>query len=831
MKKRAEAQKEEGADFHAIEAKWQREWEKAGIFKSKTGKGVKFYCLEMFPYPSGAGLHMGHTRNYAISDCIARVKRMQKFNVLYPTGYDAFGLPAENAAIANKADPKKWTYNNIELMKKQQKMLGLSYDWDREIRTCDPDYYKWEQLFFLKMLEKGLAYRKKSKVNWCPSCKTVLANEQVHEGACWRCYSKVEERELEQWFLKITDYANELVDSLDKLNWPEKVKIMQRNWIGRSEGSEVVFKITGSKEEIRIFTTRIDTLFGCTFIAISPEHELIDQLITKEKKKEVLAFLKKVKAKSLQEREEKGKEGVFTGSYAINPANGKKIPIYIGEYVLSEYGTGAVMCVPAHDKRDFEFAKKHKIPMLNVIIPEEDVDEECFIEDGILENSGEFNELKSVEAREKMTEWLAKKKLASFRTNFKLKDWLISRQRYWGCPIPVIYCKKCGIVPVPEEQLPVKLPDAKKVKFGKGNPLETNSSFVNIKCPKCKGPAKRETDTMDTFVDSSWYFLRYCSPKENKKPFNNEVGFWMPVDFYIGGIEHACMHLIYSRFFTKALNDLGYVDLREPFSKLICQGMVTLGGSAMSKSRGNVVDPLTIIKKYSADTARVFILFAALPEKELEWNDKGVEGIFRFLNRVYRLQDSKSSGGDWDNFVASKTQRLIKQITDDIDNLRLSIALTNLMEFANLLEKYKGKISAKTFKESYKTLILLLAPFAPHLCEEIWHNLGEKGFVSMATWLIFNEKKIDEAAEKAGEAVEKTIEDVNHIIQLTGKKPEKIYLYTLPKELGMFKDASDFLSQQLGAEVTIFSVADKKKHDPQGKAGKAKPGKPAIYIE
>ncbi|MBW2991967.1 leucine--tRNA ligase [Candidatus Woesearchaeota archaeon] len=640
-------------DFKKIQEKWQKKWEESAIFKSKPDpKSQKYYVLEMFPYPSGY-LHMGHVRNYSIGDAFARYKRMQGYNVLYPMGYDAFGLPAENAAIKEKADPKKWTDKNIEGIKTQQKQMGLSYDWDREIATCRSDYYKWNQWIFLKFLEKGLAYKKKSYVNWCPNCNTVLANEQVHDGKCWRCSSEVDHKNLDQWFFKITDYAEELLNDLKKLeHWPERVKIMQEHWIGRSEGVTLKFDVIDEKnkkvDEIETYTTRVDTVYGITYLVLAAEHpKVIEWTKNTKYEKEVKDFIEKVKKQSIIERTAEGKEknGVFLGLYFTNPFTGDKCPLWVADYALYDYGTGAVMAVPTHDQRDFEFAKKYNLPLKLVINPHDyDIDlnkmTRAFVEDGVMVNSGEFNGMSNYDAMEAIAKLAEQKGWGKRTTNYKLKDWLISRQRYWGTPIPVIYCDKCGIVPVPEDQLPVTLP--KDVKFtGAGNPLETSEEFKNTKCPKCKAKAKRETDTMDTFVDSSWYFLRYCSPESNEVFDKEEVKYWMPVDQYIGGIEHACMHLIYARFFTKALRDLKLLNFDEPFIRLLCQGMVIKDGAKMSKSIGNVVDPGEIINKYGSDTARLFILFTSLPEKELEWSDQGVAGSFRFINRVYSLVEEK----------------------------------------------------------------------------------------------------------------------------------------------------------------------------------------------
>ncbi|MBI3036272.1 leucine--tRNA ligase [Candidatus Woesearchaeota archaeon] len=787
-------------DYNKIAQKWQKKWADSGIFKVKEdAKKKKFFLLEMFPYPSGSGLHMGHVRNYAIGDCYARYKRMRGFNVLYPMGYDAFGLPAENAAIKNKVNPKKWTEENMALMKSQQKLLGLSYDWDRELATCYPEYYKWNQWIFLKMLEKGLAYKKKAAANWCPSCKTVLANEQVHEGTCWRCHSPVEQKELEQWFLKITAYADQLLNDLDKLgNWPERVKVMQKNWIGKSEGVEIFFPVDGMKKAMPTFTTRPDTIFSVTFVVLAPEHSLVSELTKGTKhEKEVAEFVKSAIRESTIDRlnEEKEKKGVFTGRYAINPASKEKIPIWVANFAVMEYGTGAVMC-DAHDKRDFKFAKKYGIPLKIVIRPADKPDfsveqlSEAYTEAGIMINSDQFNGQTNAEALPKIAEWLVKNKNAKKVTNYKLRDWLISRQRYWGTPIPIIYCKKCGIVPVPEKELPVMLPEPEKAKFtGEGNPLNSCGEFVNVKCPKCKANARRETDTMDTFVDSSWYFLRYCSNKEQKMPFDKKAAeYWMPVDQYIGGIEHAVMHLLYARFFTKVLRDFKLVDVAEPFSNLLCQGMVLKDGAVMSKSRGNVVDPREIISKYGPDTARMFILFMAMPEKELEWSDKGVEGSFRLLRKIYSLATKKLSYGSGkeltskDKQVLSKTHSTIKKTTELVEEFRLNAAIGAVIEMVNVLSKYgDGQVNKQVYSEALKNLTLLISPFAPHIAEELWEIQGRKGFISLQSWPEYEEEKIDKEAEAMEQLFHTTLSDFETVLQLARiEKPKEVVLVVAP---------------------------------------------------
>ena len=764
-------------DFNKIEKKWQTKWEKSKIFKVKEDKKKKFYCLEMFPYPSGSGLHMGHARNYSIGDSYARFKRMQGFNVLYPMGYDALGLPAENAAIKAKEHPKKFTDKSINNFIKQQKSLGLSYDWNRMVRTCDSEYYKWNQYFFLKFMEKGLVYRKKAAVNWCPKCKTVLANEQVHDGKCWRHKeTEVEIKQLEQWFIKTTKYADELLKDIEKLEWPERIKIMQKNWIGKSYGTEIIFKING--EPWKIFTTRADTLYGTTFMVVSAQHPRLYDLVTKKQKNEVDAFLKKVRTTSKKDADILEKEGAFTGSYAINPINNEKVPVYTGNFVLADYGSGMVMAVPAHDQRDFEFAKKYKIPIKVVINPHDynlnaEKMSRAFVDDGVMINSGEFDGSNNKDGMEEITKYLQKKKLGRKTVEYKLKDWLVSRQRYWGTPIPIVYCDKCGPVPVPEKDLPVLLPE--KVKFGKGNPLATNKKFLDVKCPKCKGKAKRETDTMDTFFDSSWYFLRYCDSKNNKKPFDEQkVKYWMPVDQYIGGAEHACMHLIYARFFVKALRDLGFFKIAEPFTKLFNQGMLHgSDGFVMSKSRGNVVLPEEISKKYGIDTARLFLMFVASPDKDMEWSDEAIEGSFRFLKKFYALINTKKISNKKDKRELSKLNKTIRDVTNDINDFKFNKAIISLMQFTI----YLSSLDAIS-KESAENLVKMLSPFVPHISEELWEKLGKKNFVSLEKWPKFDKKKINEKVEAAEEIVENTISDINAVIELTKiKKPKQITLF------------------------------------------------------
>lgn len=775
-------------DFNKIEKKWQKKWEEDQIYKiTRDESKTKYYCLEMFPYPSGK-LHMGHVRNYSIGDVVARFKRMRGYNVLHPMGWDAFGLPAENAAIKHGIHPSKWTWENITNMKKQLKELGISYDWNREVASCHPDYYKWTQWFFLKFYEKGLAYKKKAPVNWCPSCATVLANEQVINGECERCGTSVEKRELSQWFFKITDYADRLLQDLEKLpGWPEKVKTMQHNWIGKSEGVEIIFKAERTGDEIPVFTTRQDTVFGVTYIVFAPEHPLVIKLVQGTPyENQVKAFIKEMEKynEKMRTSEETEKRGIFTGQYAINPINGERIPIWITNYVLMEYGTGAVMGVPAHDQRDFEFARKYGIPIRVVIQPEEEPLKEdnmtqAYAGDGIMVNSGPFNGLKNYEGLVKIADYMEEKGIGKRKVNYRLRDWLISRQRYWGAPIPIIYCDKCGTVPVPEKDLPVILPDNVEFNPRGVSPLIDCEEFLNTNCPVCGGPAKRETDTMDTFVCSSWYFLRFTSPHSSELPFKKEdVDYWMPVDQYIGGVEHAILHLMYARFFTKVLYDMGYVNTEEPFTNLLTQGMVIKEGAKMSKSKGNVVSPEEIVGKYGADTARLFILFASPPERDLDWSDQGVEGSFRFLNRVWRLVNEfipwkfhKPDKVDYPNLPDAEkellylTNYVIKKVTEDIEErFNFNTAVSAIMELVNGINDNKDDISDSNkwiIGEAIENLIILLSPFVPHIAEELWEKIGKKGSVHLMDWPEWNEDALKR-------------DEITIVIQINGKVRDKI---------------------------------------------------------
>ncbi|WP_039767652.1 leucine--tRNA ligase [Caldicellulosiruptor sp. F32] len=749
-------------NFREIEKKWQQKWFSQNKYKvTEDSPKPKYYVLEMFPYPSGK-LHMGHVRNYSIGDVFARFMRLKGYNVLHPMGWDAFGLPAENAAIKHGIHPSDWTWSNIENMKRQLKELGISYDWDREVATCHPEYYKWTQWMFLQFYKAGLAYRKRSYVNWCPSCETVLANEQVVNGRCERCKSLVGKKDLEQWFFRITKYAERLLRDIEKLDgWPEKVKIMQRNWIGRSEGAEIEFEIDGLGKRIKVFTTRPDTLFGVTYLVLAPEHPLTKEIIAgKPQEKECLEFIEKMQYLNEIERTstETEKEGRFTGGYAIHPLTEEKLPIWIANYVLVDYGTGAVMGVPAHDQRDFDFAKKYNLP-IKVVIKGDEVDiqnvQSAYEGEGILINSGKFDGLKNTEAMKKITEYLEEKGYGKACVTYKLRDWLISRQRYWGAPIPIIYCDDCGIVPVPEEELPVILPYNVEFKPTGQSPLAYCEEFVKTTCPKCGKPARRETDTMDTFICSSWYYFRYTDPQNCEKPFEKSlVDYWLPVDQYIGGVEHAILHLLYSRFFTKVLYDLGYVSFEEPFKNLLTQGMVLKDGAKMSKSLGNIVSPEDIVEKYGADTARLFILFAAPPERDLEWSDQGVEGCFRFLNRLWRLyielkdklSESISTGqSELDEELNYRLNYTIKKVTEDIgERFNFNTAISSIMELLNFLYDYKekGSLNRELILKTLKNLLVLIYPFTPHIACELWEIMGFEGDIEDVSWPEYDESAL-----------------------------------------------------------------------------------------
>jgi len=754
----------------AIEEKWQARWQADNAFActDKSDK-PKYYVLEMFPYPSG-NIHMGHVRNYAIGDVVARSKRMLGFNVLHPMGWDAFGLPAENAAIKHNTHPAKWTYANIDNMRAQLKRLGYSYDWDREIATCRPEYYRWEQMFFLRMLEKGLVYRKKAAQNWCPSCHTVLANEQVLDGLCWRCDSRVVQKDLTQWFLKITAYGDELLQDLQGLEggWPDRVIAMQRNWIGKSTGAAITFGLENAALQaegvkgIDVFTTRPDTLFGVTFMTLAPEHPLVEKLIEGyDKADEVRAFVERIRNMDRIDRQSDSleKEGIFTGAYAVHPFTGQRVPLWLGNFVLADYGTGAVMGVPAHDQRDFEFARKYSLPVRVVISPkDEQINAETMTEaytaEGFMVNSGSFDGTANEDGKKAVAQALEKEGKGKATTQFRLRDWNISRQRYWGAPIPVIYCDKCGVVPEKEENLPVLLPMDVKIREDGRSPLPETPGFASCVCPKCGGPARRETDTMDTFVESSWYFARYTSARNTEAPFDGEaLKYWLPVDQYIGGVEHAILHLLYSRFFTKVLRDLGFfpAGLDEPFANLLTQGMVLKDGSKMSKSKGNVVAPSDMIDKYGADTVRLFCLFAAPAERDFDWSDSGIEGASRFIGRVWRLFDDEkdrllplkacqSTAQDAQSEEARDLRRrehlTVKKCNEDMgDRFQFNTAIAAVMELVNAMYLSREKLGASegdrsVFSSAMASVLTLLSPITPHVCEELWQRLGHSTALS-----------------------------------------------------------------------------------------------------
>lgn len=815
---------EERYNFSQVEQRWQKAWDGSGIYKvSEESLKPKYYVLEMFPYPSGK-LHMGHVRNYTIGDVVARFMTMQGCNVLHPMGWDSFGLPAENAAIERGIHPNSWTLDNISYMKNQLKQLGLSYDWDREVATCLPDYYKWTQWLFLQLYKNGLAYRKEAPVNWCTSCNTVLANEQVEEGRCWRCDSTVIKKNLTQWFLKITQYAEELLREIDTLSgWPEKVKTMQRNWIGESTGAQIQFKITGYSEPLSIYTTRPDTVFGVTYMVLAPEHPVVEKITSPSQRDAVLSLVNKVKSQSEIERTstETEKEGAFTGSYAVNPFTGEEVPVWIANYVLLEYGTGAVMAVPAHDERDFEFAKKYRLPVKEVIRAEGKESQtlkEAFTEDGNLVNSGEFSGLANEEAKMKIIESASRQGFGEAKVNYRLRDWLISRQRYWGAPIPVIYCDQCGTVPVPDKELPVILP-TDVVFTGKGeSPLLTSKTFMETSCPSCGKKARRETDTMDTFICSSWYYLRYTDARNEQAAFSPEkVNYWMNVDQYVGGVEHAVLHLLYSRFFTKALRDMGLLMADEPFKNLLTQGMVchetyqtpdgeylapdeivksgdgafrksdnspvTVGRIIkMSKSKKNGVDPDHILEKYGADAARLFILFASPPDRDLEWSEAGIEGASRFLGRIWRLfydlEDILKAEGPevYDSYNREQkelrrlTHTTVKRVTEDISlRNQFNTAISACMELVNGLYKFTERARQKGFSEEDKVvlresclhLLKLLSPMAPHLTEELWQILDYKSSIHQEPWPSFDSSALIQ-------------EEVTIVLQVNGKVRDRV---------------------------------------------------------
>ncbi len=803
-----------------IEKKWQKKWKEGNVYRTEMDeKRPKYYALEMFPYPSG-NLHMGHVRNYSIGDVLARYKTMEGYNVLHPMGFDAFGMPAENAAIQHGVKPSTWTYENIENMKRQQDQMGLSYDWEREVETCREDYYRWTQWLFELFYKKGLAYKKKASVNWCDTCGTVLANEQVIDGKCWRCDSEVKKKDLSQWFLKITDYADVLLKDLEKLpGWPERVKTMQENWIGRSEGLEFTLDVPSMNEKIPVYTTRPDTAYGITFLALAAEHPLVEKICENNPKAaEIKAFCEKVRSQSDIERTsgESEKEGIFTGVTCVNPFNGNEVQIWVTNYVLAEYGTGAVMGVPSGDQRDWMFAKKYGIDIILTLQPKdhelklEEMTAAYVEKEGVLVNSGKFTGMDFHEATQGIMDEAEEKGFGKRMVNYRLRDWLISRQRYWGAPIPVIHCEKCGETLVPESELPVRLPEDVEFKQGTLSPLATSKSFTECKCPKCGGPAHRETDTMDTFICSSWYYLRYMDPHNTEKPFEREkANYWGPVDQYIGGIEHAILHLLYSRFFTKVLKDEGLVDFDEPFTNLLTQGMVIKDGAKMSKSKGNVVSPEEIIAKYGADTARLFILFAAPVERDLDWSDQGVEGAYRFLNRVWRIlghfeEDIKSGKAGYDVQALTKEEHdlrrvlhvTIKKVTEDVgERFMFNTAVSSLMELVNALYAFQDKaLNAGLAREVAENLLKMLAPFVPHIAEELWNRMFGEGSVHQQKWPGYDASAI-------------VLDEVEIVLQINGKVRDKV---TIPADIDraeMEKVARELpRAKELTAGKTIVKV-------------------------
>ena len=780
-------------DFQAIEKKWHEKWGSMDLYKTqKDPSKPKYFYLDMFPYPSGE-LHMGHMRNYIIGDVVSRYKVMTGHNVLHPMGFDSFGLPAENAAIDRGTHPAKWTMDCIDRMHAQFGLLGISFDWDREVITCLPEYYKWNQWLFLKFLELGLAYKKNAPANWCPKCETTLANEEAEGGVCWRCGSAVTRKDIEQWFFRITEYADRLLDDIDLLeNWPERVRTMQRNWIGRSTGVVIDFTVAETGDAVPVFTTRQDTVYGVSYLVLAPEHPLVARLTAgTEYESAVNDFVEQVRALSDIERLSTATEkiGMYIGAHAVNPVNGEKVPIWITNYVLFDYGTGAVMGVAAHDQRDFEFAKKYELPIRQVIVPAGEEPQspdhmvDAYVEPGVQVNSGPFDGLPTDAANEAIADYMEEQGIGRRQVNYRLRDWLISRQRYWGTPIPIVYCDKCGMVPIPADQLPVVLPT--DVKFtGKGeSPLTTSESFMSTTCPTCGGPARRDTDTMATWIDSSWYFMRYASPHADKLPFDmKDADYWLPVDQYVGGVEHAVLHLLYSRFFTKVIQDLGLIKFSEPFAKLFTQGMIYKDGFKMSKSRGNVVSPDYICGKYGADTGRMFILFIGPPDQDAEWSDQGIEGVFRYLNRVWRFATSNmdSYNKNWQAVLQNadlsapeknmrrKTHQTIQKITFDIERFHFNTAVSALMEMMNELTNFrdngfsaKSPVSCAVMSEALENLVLLLGPFVPHAADELWSRLGKTDTTYQHSWPAY-----DPEIAKADE--------ITIVLQINGKLRERI---------------------------------------------------------
>jgi len=783
-------------DHKQVEQKWRANWEKSPI-NEETPDKKPYYCLDMFPYPSGNGLHVGHWRGYVLSDVWSRYQILHGYHVLHPMGWDAFGLPAENYAIQKKVHPSIATSENIKNFKRQLHDISAIYDWDKEVNTTDPNYYKWTQWIFLKMFENGLAYEKQMPINWCPSCKTGLANEEVRDGTCDRCGSTVTKKNLRQWMLKITAYAERLLNDLEGLEWPEKVKKMQADWIGKSYGAEIDFEIEGTDKKIKVFTTRPDTLYGATFMVLAPEHELVTELVTKEQKAVAEKYVFDASTKSSVDRmSDKEKTGVFLGKYAINPLNGEKLPIWISDYVLADYGTGAIMCVPAHDDRDFAFATRFNLPIVQVISKTGEAAEltEAYTEEGIMVNSGEFNGMKSGEAKVTIPEYLEKQGIGTKTVNYKLRDWVFSRQRYWGEPIPIVHCTHCGIVGVKEEDLPIRLPEVDSYEpTGTGeSPLAAIDEWVNTTCPKCGGPAKRETNTMPQWAGSSWYFLRYPNPYNDKELISKEdMKKWTPVDMYVGGIEHAVLHLLYARFYTKFLCDIGTVDFEEPFTRLFNQGMVTKNGAKMSKSKGNVVSPDELVDKYGCDSLRMYELFIGPPELDSEWDDRGIEGVYRFLNKLWKLVDENK-----EVTVTKELERIRHKMAHDIsirmESFNLNTVVSGFMEYTNTLidvQKKEGGID----KETLKTLIILLAPFTPHISEELWETVGESGSVFANQWPVYDKEKMQE-------------DEIEIAIQISGKMAGRITVATDEDEVSVLAKAKVAVAARLEGKQIVKEI-------------------------
>ncbi len=804
-------------NFTEIEKRWQQVWNDTQIFKTREDALEKFYLLVMFAYPSG-DIHMGHFRNYSVADVYARMKMMEGYGLLFPFGWDAFGLPAEGAAIKAGTNPKDWTYKNIEISTNTLKLLGIAFDWEKEVQTCRPDYYKWTQWMFLQFFNAGLAYQKMALANWCNTCKTVLANEQVNSGTCWRCKNEVDKKEMQQWFLKITDYSQKLLDGLDTLDgWPENIKAMQRNWIGRSEGLEIEFPIEGSDRKVSIFTTRPDTLYGVTFMAMAPEHELIHELIEgRPEKNDVLAYIRKSQLKNDIDRTSTvtEKDGVFSGRYAINPLSGDKVEIWVADYVLASYGTGVVMGVPAHDQRDFLFAGKYNIPVKVVIEPKDSKLEpssmtEAYTEEGCMVNSAEFSGTCSKDGITKISQAVEDRKYGKRTVNYRLRDWLVSRQRYWGAPIPIIHCEKCGNVAVPEKDLPVLLPEGKIDLIPKGrSPLEDRDDFMNVKCPQCAGDAKRDTDTLDTFFCSSWYHMRYADPHNDKLPFEKEkANKWLPVDLYIGGSEHACMHLIYFRFFHKFLKDQGWLASDEPATRLFNHGMVLdEKGEIMSKSKGNVVSPIHLMKQHGVDTTRLAMFFSAPSDKEIAWSDSFIVGVKRFIQKFYQLYTEQTKNAltvkigniNFDSLSAEEqkfyiaVQKMIKKVKEDIERFQYNTAISSLMEFVSLAHDFKGSREVLAF--GLEKAVQLMSPFAPHIAEELWSSMGRKESIFKSKWPVADEAILNR-------------DTVTVVVQINGKLREKLIMPSETSEQEMEKTAleNDIIKSYL-KEKTIKKI-------------------------